>query len=120
MDALEIKTEAQLFWKGEKAYLLYEERDKDGTTTKCRLKFDTASLEMTRQGASHTRLVFEPSKEYCSDYHTAFGAIPINLMCTKLSVLESEETIKIRLAYRMEMGGQSLDECLVKIECRAI
>ena len=61
---IEVINFGQHYKKGEKHYLLYEETEEGGKTSKCRIKVSDKELELQKSDSFGTRLLFLPGEEY--------------------------------------------------------
>ncbi len=108
--------DGEYFEKNDCVYLLYEERP-DGTDTivKNILKLKPSVLELTRRGGINARMVFEPGKEYLTDYATPFGCLKMGISTRSLDVSREDCALRIRITYSLTSYGQPVCDCSLDI-----
>ena len=118
-DDLKTSAEGEYYYRNGSHYILYEERPEGFTeTTKSMLKLKDGCLEMTRKGLINTSMVFDKSKETVSRYKTPFGEMQLGIRTKDLSVIETEDVIRAKVAYDLEAEGRHMAECVIEIMIR--
>lgn len=115
---IEVISFGQYFKKGENHYLIYEDSQGGTELTKCHIKLSDAEMELRKQDALRTKLVFRPGEEYISNYQTPYGSLLVGVMTHTLNLFEEENFILAKLTYALELNGQKSADCtlLVKIQ----
>ncbi len=111
--------EAEYFEKNQCVYLLYEECP-EGTDTIVRntLKLKHSVLELTRRGGISARMVFEPGKEYLTDYATPYGCLKMGISTRSLDISREDCLLRVRIAYSLSSNGLPVSDCSLDIEVR--
>ena len=111
--------EAEYFEKNQCVYLLYEECH-EGTDTIVRntLKLKHSVLELTRRGGISARMVFEPGKEYLTDYATPYGCLKMGISTRSLDISREDYLLRVRIAYSLSSNGLPVSDCSLDIEVR--
>jgi len=117
---IEVINFGQYYKKGDKHYLLYEETDESGRTTKCRIKVSEKELELQKRDRSNTRLLFLPGEEYLTGYETPYGSLLVGVNTHSLELYEEEEFLRATLKYGLELNGEKTGECtlVLKVQSR--
>lgn len=111
--------EAEYFEKNQCVYLLYEEFP-EGTDTIVRntLKLKHSVLELTRRGGISARMVFEPGKEYLTDYATPYGCLKMGISTRSLDISREDCLLRVRIAYSLSSNGLPVSDCSLDIAVR--
>lgn len=114
---VEIMTPGQYFLKSGKHYVVYDEviEGLEGTV-KSTIKFTETTVELMRNGAASTRMVFELDKEYKVLYQTPMGPLDISLYTENLDVNLQEEKIELKINYSLKAEEQVITESSVHME----
>lgn len=108
--------EGEYFEKAGCRYLLYQENaPESGYILHNRIKLKDSVLELTKKGAVNTRMVFEPGKEYLTDYVTPYGCLKMGISTHSLEISPEEEKLKIRITYSLTSQGALLSRCILTI-----
>ena len=117
---LETLYEAEYYKRNDSHYLFYEEQQEgDEEKSKVRIKLKDSCMELTRQGATKTVMVFEKNKKHMSRYITPYGEMILGIDTKNICVEESEHTIKVMIAYVLEADGEYLSDCTMEIRIEA-
>ena len=108
--------DAEYFEKNHCVYLLYEENP-DGTDTivKNTLKLKHSVLELTRRGGIRARMVFEPGKEYLTDYVTPYGCLKMGISTHSLDICRKDHLLRIKATYSLTSYGLPISDCMLDI-----
>lgn len=114
---IETLTPAQYFYKNGKHYVTYDEvmEGLEGTL-KSTLKFTEKSVELIRNGAASTRMVFRPGHEKMMIYQTPMGPLSISLYTEEIDTQIGEERITLKIDYSIKTDGTVVSESTVFIE----
>lgn len=104
---IEIITEGKFYKKNDIYYIVYDESEitgMEGSTTT--LKIERKKISMKRFGNNKSSLIFEKGIKHSSEYQTAYGNMPIDVVTTKADVeIDESGEGKINLAYRLDISG---------------
>ncbi len=116
---METITPAEYYWKKDSHYVIYEEMT-EGFNEKTRnmIKFQGSCLEVSKKGLINVHMVFEKNKKNMTSYMTPYGNILIGIDTESILLKESEEQIKLMVAYSLEANYQHLADCKIELELR--
>ncbi|MGN0466597.1 MAG: DUF1934 domain-containing protein [Lachnospiraceae bacterium] len=117
-EVIEVITTGNYYCKNGKHYILYDERDEQQGVTKNRIKIDKNRVEMRKQGAVTTNMIFEEGKENITYYNTGFGTLLVQVKTSSVTVLEREDFIYVKILYSMDVNYSHVSECKVEIKVR--
>lgn len=119
--------DAEYYEKNGCCYIFYEEApdgmnipDGMDTIVKNTIKLKNSVLELSRRGGIHTRMVFEPGKEYITDYLTPYGCLKIGISTHSLDVSRSEGKLTIRITYSLTSEGIPVSDCSMDIRVKVL
>ena len=114
---IETMTPAQYFQKNGKHYVVFDEvlEGLEGTI-KSTIKFTEDQVELLRNGAASTRMVFQPGQENMVIYQTPMGPLSISLYTEDIVSEIGEEHIRLKIDYSLKTEGIVVSESTVKIE----
>jgi uncharacterized beta-barrel protein YwiB (DUF1934 family) len=116
-DRIESSVSARHFVQNGSHYILYDEYQEDlGQSIKNRIKFKENYLEIQKQGAVETRMVFEENKTHMTDYHMPYGDIVLGLHTHYIEYSESHEEINIKVEYSLELNGEHQADSSIEIK----
>lgn len=125
--------------RGGSRYLIYEEADAEGGSTKNILKWrksrtepdksqaepgksqeepdgDTRTvLELNKRGNVNARMVFEPGKTHMTDYATPCGLLQLGVQTATVLCLEEEDTVELRAEYALTAQDEVFDRCRIVV-----
>lgn len=114
---IENNAAAEYYEKNGSRYILYEETQEDtGARTKNTIKLRGNILELTKRGSFTTRMVFEPGKEYCTNYATPYGCLKMEIATRAVDAAFHDGKMKIKIDYILSSGGCFLSHCFLDIE----
>lgn len=116
---IEVINFGQHYKKGEKHYLLYEETEESGRTTKCRIKVSEKELELQKRDSLNTRLLFLPGEQYLTNYETTYGSLLVGVTTRSLEFYEEEEFLRATLKYGLEINGEKTGECTLVLKVQS-
>lgn len=111
----EQSAEAQYSERNGALYLLYEEKTQDGGRIRNRIKYREPLLELTRQGAVTTRMIFEPGREHTTDYATPFGLLRLGVRTAAVESDCGTDRTKISARYTLTDHGEPISHCEIHI-----
>ena len=86
--------------------------------SKTRIKWKENQLELVRQGAVGTHMIFEENQIHVTDYATPYGSLLLGVNTKTVKVEEKEDIISILVEYRLELDGEVLSQNRLKIGIR--
>lgn len=117
---IELITPASYYLKNGKHYVKYEE-PVEGIpgVIKNTVKVSKEKVEMIKSGLSNTHMIFEKNKIHMTDYETPYGNLLVGVHTRALDVMEEEKSIGIRVNYELDVNGDKLADCNIRMEIRA-
>lgn len=114
---IETLTPAQYFYKNGKHYVTYDEviEGLEGAL-KSTLKFTEEYVELIRNGAASTRMIFQPGHEKMMIYQTPMGPLSISLYTEEIDARIGEERITLKIDYSIKTDGAVVSESTVFID----
>lgn len=114
---IETMTPAQYYFKNGKHYVVFDEmlEGLEGAI-KSTIKFTEAQVELIRNGAASTRMVFEPGHENMVIYQTPMGPLSISLYTDEITAEIGEERMNLKIDYSLKTEGIVVSESTVNIE----
>lgn len=113
---IQVVTLGEYYERNNSHFLLYEEVDEEGNTTKNIMKFRPDLLELTKKGAANVHMLFEEGKKNLTNYSTMFGDILIGIDTRKILLAETEEKITIDVEYTLDINYEFLADCRIHID----
>ena len=111
---------AEYYKRNDSHYLFYEEQQEESDgNSRVRLKWKDNLLELSRQGAMQTLMVFEKDKKHMTRYVTPYGEIQLGIDTKDFRVEESEKNITVKIEYALEADGVHLSDCILKMRVEA-
>ena len=94
-----------------KEYIRYEEvYDGESAKSDTLIKISEDRVEISKKGAITTIM------ETVSCYNTPYGGLAMSIYTSMLDIERDEDKINIALEYTMDVNGQQMSECKVRIE----
>lgn len=114
---IETMTPGQYFMKNGKHYVVYDEviEGLEGTL-KSTIKFTENQVELIRNGAASTRMIFQPGQEHMVVYQTPMGPLSISLCTENIQTELGEERMNLKIDYSIKTEGIVISESTVHIE----
>ena len=116
-EKVEVITKGNYYEKKNKHYLLYDEITEgiDGVT-KNTVKFDENAFQLTKSGVTNVNMLFEENKRNITNYITPFGSITIGIDAHNIEVIETDEQIRIRIDYALDVNYEHLANCEIRMD----
>lgn len=109
--------QGEAYEKNGSLYLLYEDSaEENGPPVKNVVKLKGSSLELTKKGGISTRMVFQPDREYLTDYATPLGCLKIGILTRSLEISAREVPLKIKITYTLTWEGKPFSDCVLTID----
>ncbi len=120
-DSIESLSPAEFYVKEDVYYIFYEEII-DGMVgiTKSRIKYQDKCFELTRKGEMNVHLLFEEGKKTLNTYQMPYGTLVVGLDTKSIEKTESEDEIKIHIAYTMEINYQQVSDTDIDVVIKSI
>lgn len=118
-EVIEVITSGNYYCKNGKHYILYEEQDEQQGATKNRIKIEPNRVEMKKNGAITTNMIFEEGKENITYYNTGFGTLLVQVKTSSITFLEQEDFIYVKILYSMDVNYAHVSDCRVEIKVKA-
>lgn len=112
----EFSCAAEYYLKNGSHYIFYEEEADTGLSVRCTLKLKGNRLEQQKKGALASLMVFEPNKEYVTQYMTPLGSLPLELFTRRLEAAFGESEIVCTAEYLLASEGQPLSRNMIIIK----
>ncbi len=114
---IETMTPAQYFFKNGKHYVMYDEviEGLEGSL-KSTIKFTADQVELIRNGAASTRMIFQPGRENRMLYQTPMGPLSISLYTEEIIANIEEEHMSLKIDYSLKTEGVVVSESTVFID----
>lgn len=114
---IETMTPAQYYMKNGKHYVVFDEmlEGLEGSI-KSTIKFTENHVELIRNGAASTRMLFDPGQENMVIYQTPMGPLSISLYTEGIVADIAEEKISLQIEYSLKTEGVVVSESTVHIE----
>ena len=118
---IETVTNGDYYKKKDKHYVIYEEvAEGFEQPSKNRLKFSEDMVELSRSGPINVHMVFQENKKNLTSYNTPFGQILMGIDTKKMQIQEQENHITVEVDYSLDVGGEFLSDCHMKIDICSI
>lgn len=119
-EPVELVTVGTYYLKNGKHYVLYEEQTEDnGQVIKNIVKFYEGHFEMTKKGENNSFLLFERGKRTSTVYQTVVGPIQVDAVTSELSIVETEDELRINVKYALDINYNFISECEVNFKVQA-
>ena len=115
-EPVEIMSPGQYYFKNGKHYVLFEEMMEgvDGVV-KSTLKFTEEKVELLRNGAATTRMIFQKQQEHMVVYQTPMGPLSISLYTDDIISELNEEQMNLEIHYSLKTEEIVLTESTVQL-----
>lgn len=118
-EPIEVIVAGEYYNRNGKHYVIYEEANEySKIPDKVRLKFTQDYMEMTKNGAGNTHMIFEKNQKNVTYYYTPYGSLQIGVEASKVDVTEGEEEILADVEYNLEMNSEQVAECTIHVEVK--
>ena len=116
-DVIEVVTPATYYYRNGKHYIIYDEIVEGvSDTIKNKIKISgTDSLEIMKSGLSNTHMIFEKNKKNLTYYKTLYGQMLVGLNTRNMEIEVSDETIKVRVDYELDVNHEPLANCKIRM-----
>ena len=119
-NAVEMITAGDYFLKNGNHYILYDEiQEGVEGVIKNTIKIRPSAMDIIKHGSSSVHMTFEKDKKNMSCYATPFGELMIGVSTNDIRIEESEDCLKVRVAYSLDINYQHVSECDIILEVRS-
>lgn len=110
-------TEGVFSFQEGKCYLMYDEQLEGATEkTKNLVNIGISDVTVTKRGAVETKMEFVSGKRKKFSYVTIYGKMYLESFTKNLMIESTEKMVSIIIDYNLEMGGEVISECRIKIK----
>ena len=95
--------------------VMYNEENEGMEPTRTILKFNQDFLDVTKMGATKSKMHYESGYTHNSIYHTFFGDCDMCIKTEEYILEEIDNSYKITTLYNLEMNGNFISKCKVEI-----
>lgn len=116
-EAVEVISRGQYYNKNGKHYVIYEEMDEEesGKLTKSTIKIASDQVDMIKKGVSNVHMIFAKGQNNLAYYDTPFGQMLMGIHTKAIELKETEEEIRVKLKYGLEINYSHVSDCEVSI-----
>lgn len=120
-EPIEVISPAVYYFKNGKHYIIYEELVEGiPGTIKNKIKIKEGEmLEVVKSGITNTRMLFEKGKINVIQYETPYGEIMVGTYTRDLDVNVEENRIDVYVRYSLDVSGDKIAECDIRIKIEA-
>lgn len=119
-NAVEMITAGDYFLKNGNHYILYEEIQEGAEgVIRNTIKIHRSGLDIIKRGSSSVHMSFEKDKKNMSCYATPFGELMIGISTNDIRIDEEEDSLKVRVAYSLDINYQHVSECNIVLDVRS-
>lgn len=102
-------------------YIRFDEINEDSSKIKNTIKIacnedGAVVVELIKNGAYSTHMIFEAGKKSTTAYETPFGNLLLGIYTKSLRIKREEERIVIKLEYSLDVNYNTVSECSVEID----
>lgn len=121
-DPIEIITPASYYQKNGKHYIIYDEvaEGVPGSIKNTVKIIDGSSFEISKSGATSTRMVFEKDKIHMTSYQTPFGELLVGLHTKDMQMDIREDEINVNIFYALDINNEPFSDSRIKVNVRQI
>ena len=108
-EPIEVITPATYYLKNGKHYVIYDEivEGMPGSIRNTVKITGDSMFEVTKNGRSGSRMVFEKDKMNMTNYQTPYGEV-------------EEENIDVEISYGLDVNEEAVSECQLKVNIRSV
>ena len=114
-ERIETLNRGSFYKRNGKYFVAYEETPDGEDTVKSLIKFDSTMFELTKKGTYGAHMLFEEGKKNYSDYATPFGNLVIGVDTESITLSETDNEIKVTIAYDMEINYEHVARCNIDV-----
>lgn len=119
-ETIEVITGGEYTFEGDKHQLIYDEVSEETSEVfKSEIKFDGNRVEIIKNGAANTHMVFEEGKKNVTYYDTPYGGLLVGILASRIKIEERENNIDIKISYFLEINSQHVSNCEIVVSIEA-
>lgn len=120
LDCIETICPGEYYFRNNGHFIIYEEIIAEfPEPVKNVIKLRDKEFTISKKGPVNVQMVFSEGKKTMTDYCTPYGNIMIALDTKKVALEESENDMKICIAYGLEANYQFIADCDITIHITA-
>ncbi|MCI8372267.1 MAG: DUF1934 domain-containing protein [Lachnospiraceae bacterium] len=113
---VEIITPAEYYTRNGKHYILYNELNEDHTgNTKTKIKIADDYVEISKNGASSTNMLFEKGKKNLTCYSTPFGSLMLAVNTSHIAFSQEQSQLSLKIDYLLEANYEPVADCKLEL-----
>lgn len=117
---VEMITTGDYYQKNGKHYVMYDEvMEGFEGIVKNTIKICPEGLDIIKKGITNVHMTFEKNKKSISCYDTPFGEMMVGINTSKISVDESEDNLKIKVDYSLDINYQHVSDCNIVVDVQS-
>ena len=113
---IDIEAKGTYMSKGDQHVVMYTETVDGGHNVRNILKFDAKSLEVTKLGATKTKMFYKVGHIHEDVYSTPLGQYDMRIQTEEYALFENGMGLDIITVYNLELGGAHISKCKVEIK----
>ena len=117
---VEMITTGAYYQKNGKHYILYDEvlEGYEGVIRNT-IKIQPDSMDIIKTGVTNVHMTFERNKKRLTCYATPMGEMMVGLNTRNISIAESENSLKVRVEYSLDINYQHVSECNIVVDIQS-
>ena len=117
---VEMITTGAYYQKNGKHYILYDEvlEGYEGVIRNT-IKIQPDSMDIIKTGVTNVHMTFERNKKRLTCYATTMGEMMVGLNTRNISIDESENSLKVRVEYSLDINYQHVSECNIVVDIQS-
>ena len=121
-EPIEVITPATYYLKNGKHYVIYDEivEGMPGSIRNTVKITGDSMFEVTKNGRSGSRMVFEKDKMNMTNYQTPYGEVLVGIHTRDIQVHVEEENIDVEISYGLDVNEEAVSECQLKVNIRSV
>lgn len=119
-EELEVVTSGKYKKLGNRHYVTYEEAVEGSDEYIHNLiKWDDATVEVTKKGLSNVHMSFERNKKNLTYYDTPYGSLLLGIAATNVDVRSAEDEIDVEVRYALDINYEHIADCKLAMNIRS-
>ena len=117
---VEMITTGAYYQKNGKHYILYDEvlEGYEGVIRNT-IKIQPDSMDIIKTGVTNVHMTFERNKKRLTCYATPMGEMMVGLNTRNISIDESENSLRVRVEYSLDINYQHVSECNIVVDIQS-
>ena len=117
---VEMIVRGDYYQKNGKHYILYEEV-LEGMEERVKnvIKISPFSMDIIKNGAASSHMLFEKNKKNLSCYSTPVGNLVIGIQANHFSLEEQENSIKVNVDYSLDINYEHMSDCRICVDVQS-